>query len=382
MNKIQTNIVFEQLQDSDKRISVLQGGTRSGKTVNIIIWLIIFLTQNKDQVLSIVRKTLPAIKGSVMRDFFDILNKLDLYSEKNHNKTDNTYVLNGNIVEFVSVDQPQKIRGRKRTILYINEANELSFEDWQQLIFRTTDKIILDYNPSDEYHWIYDKVLTRDDTDFFQSTYLDNPFLPLELVQEIERLRDTDENYWRIYGLGERSVSSASIYTHWKLCDELPESGEEVYGLDFGFNHPSTLMKVKLLDDDIYTQQIIYKSGLTTEDLISLMNSLNISHSTPIYCDHARPEAIEEIKRAGYNAHPANKAVIDGINTLKARKLFVTKESEETIKEFRSYKWKETSDGKILDEPVKFFDDAMDALRYAVFTYITNYQDFTSLYGY
>ena len=141
-------------------------------------------------------------------------------------------------------------------------------------------------------------------------------------------------------------------------------------------------MRVKLLDNDVYTQQVIYKSGLTTGDLVNLLDTLKISKTTPIYCDHARPEAIDEIKRAGYNAHPANNAVIDGINCLKARKLYVTKDSEETIKEFRSYKWKETSDGKVLDEPVKFFDDAMDALRYAVFTYITNYQDFSSLYGY
>jgi phage terminase large subunit len=375
--KIQTNIVYSQLVNSNKRISVFQGGTRSGKSYNILVTLIYNLLKRQEPVtLSIVRKTLPAIKGSIMRDFFDILDKMDIYDPNDHNKTENYYTLNNSLIEFVSVDHPQKIRGRKRDILFCNEANELAFEDWQQLLFRTTGKIILDYNPSDEYHWIYDKVLTRDDVDFYKSTYKDNPFLSPELVREIERLKDTDENYWRIYGLGERSVSSASIYSNWSLIDELPSTGEVVYGLDFGFNHPTTLQKVVLLDNDIYTDQIIYKSFLTTDDLIKLMDLMQISKNTPIYCDHARPEVIEELKRVGYNSHNANKSVIDGINSIKSRKWYITKSSEETIKEAKSYKWKETSDGKVLDEPVKFNDDGMDAIRYAVFTHLSNYKPF------
>ena len=135
-----------------------------------------------------------------MRDFITILKQYGLYREEHHNKSNSEYKLNKNLIEFISVDQPQKIRGRKRDILFINEANELDFEDWQQLVFRTQEKIVLDYNPSDEYHWIYDKVLVREDVEFYKTTYLDNPFLERSIVKEIELLRETDEQYWQNYG--------------------------------------------------------------------------------------------------------------------------------------------------------------------------------------
>ena len=166
--KIQTSVVFDYLTDSDKKIVVQQGGTRSGKTFNILLWIIYkYCATNTDKTVTIVRKTFPAVRGTVMRDFFDILKKSNLYFEELHSKSTHEYYINGNRIEFISLDQPTKIRGRKRNLLFINEANELNYEDWQQLIFRTTEQIIIDYNPSDEYHWIYDKVLTRDDVDFY-----------------------------------------------------------------------------------------------------------------------------------------------------------------------------------------------------------------------
>ena len=175
---IDTNVVFKHLQQSDKRITVEQGGTRSGKTYNILLWIILaYSHQNKGKTITICRKTFPALRASVLRDFIDILRSLNAYREEHHNKSSSEYHLNGNLIEFISLDQPQKIRGRKRDLLYINEANELYWEDWQQLIFRTTGKVILDYNPSDTFHWIYDKVIPREDSDFYQTTYLDNPFL-------------------------------------------------------------------------------------------------------------------------------------------------------------------------------------------------------------
>lgn len=367
--EIPTNIVFEQALESRARISVFQGGSRSGKSYNILHYWIHLLQREQGKVLSIVRLTTPSIKKTIMRDFFEILEKLDLYDEANHNKTDMIYKLNGNLVEFFSIDQPQKVRGGKRNYLFCNEANELPFEAWQQLIFRTTEKIIIDYNPSDEFHWIYDKVLTRDDADFYKSTYRDNPFLDKSLVAEIERLREVDENYWRIYGMGERAVSTATIYTRFELVESIPRI--DAYGLDFGYNHPTALIAVCLDDDrkELTWDEIIYKSNLTAADLITEMESIGVSKNIPIYCDHARPEAIEELKRAGFDARPANKAVFDGISFVKGYKLKLTKNSEQTIKETRSYKWKERADGVILDEPVKFFDDAVDAGRYGSFTY-------------
>lgn len=191
MQTLQTNVVFKHLQTSNARIIVEQGGTRSGKTYNILMWLIFdYCHNNKKKIVSIVRKSFPALRGTVMRDFFEILVNVGLYNEDYHNKSVNEYRLLGNTIEFLSVDDPQKVRGRKRDVLFVNEANELTLEDYRQLMMRTTSKIILDYNPSEEFHWIYDHVLIRDDCEFFRTTYLDNPFLEESLIGEIEKLKN------------------------------------------------------------------------------------------------------------------------------------------------------------------------------------------------
>lgn len=335
------------------------------------MFFVIKLLGERGKTLTICRASLPSIKGSVLRDFIEILLKMDLYDEANHNKTEQTYTLNGNLIEFVSVDQPQKIRGRKRNYLFINEANELNYEAWMQLVFRTEEKVVLDYNPSDEYSWIYDQVITRDDCDFFITTYRDNPFLPDELIKEIERLELADPNYWKVYGLGERGMSQDMIYTHWRLCDSLPNKGEQVYGCDFGYNNPTSLVKVEFYEGGIYVDQILYQTKLTTNDLIDEFLINGIRRSFEMYADAAEPKTIEEISRAGYNVIPADKDVLEGIRKVKSMPLFVTSSSVELIKEFKNYKWKVDKDGKKQDEPVKFMDHAIDALRYAVFTHLT-----------
>jgi phage terminase large subunit len=175
--KIQTNRVFACLRNSDKRISSLRGGTRSGKTYNVLLYWIILLTQQKGKTLTIARQTMPALRASAMRDFFDILNKLKIYDEGSHNKTNNEYSLYGNLVEFIGLNESMRVRGRKRDYLFLNEANECDLEAFRQLAFRTTEKIVLDYNPSEAFSWIYDDVEKRDDCDLLVTTYKDNPFL-------------------------------------------------------------------------------------------------------------------------------------------------------------------------------------------------------------
>lgn len=369
--KVQTNKVYTLLNDSEKRITVMQGGTRSGKTYNIILFFVIRLLQETGKTLTICRNSLPSLRGSVMRDFFEVLTKMDLYSEDLHNKTESTYMLNGNLIEFVSVDQPQRIRGRRRNYLFINEANELNFDAWMQLVFRTEEKIVLDYNPSDEYHWIYEQVVTREDADFYITTYKDNPFLPKDLVEEIERLQQADVNYWRVYGLGERGISQDTIYTHWRACKELPGKGELFYGCDFGYNNPSALVLVEIYEGAVYCDEVVYQTKLTTNDLIDELMVNSVRRSLEIYADCAEPKTIEEISRAGYNVQPSDKDVLEGIKKVKSMPLYITERSSNIIKEIKNYKWKVDKNRVRTDEPVKFNDHAMDAIRYAVFTKLT-----------
>ena len=371
MEKIQTNKVYNHLKRSDKKIVVEQGGTRSGKTYNILLWVIFYYsTQESNKTITICRKTFPSLRASVMRDFFEILRANDLYNEAYHNRSSHEYYLNGNLVEFISLDQPQKIRGRKRNLLYINEANELTFEDWQQLIMRTEDRAILDYNPSDAFHWIYDKVVTRDDCEFHQTTYLDNPFLDSSIRNEIERLRDTDSDYWRIYGLGERGMSRATIFQYGQ-AEIATDATLLCYGMDFGYtNDPTALVAVYKSGDNLYVDELIYRTGMTNPDISNVLNSLGLDRRTEIYADSAEPKSIEELHRMGWNVKPTQKgadSIIVGIDVLKRHKLFVTPRSSNLIKELQNYKWVEDKNGNLLNRPINAFNHAIDALRYATY---------------
>lgn len=364
-----TNIFTENYNayNNGKRIIINQGGARSSKTYSIIQLLIILCLTNKRIICSVVRKTFPSLRGSVLRDFIEIMNNLDIYDENRHNKTEQKYTFdNGSIIEFFSIDDAQKIRGRKRTICYCNEANELTFDDYQQLALRTTHTIFLDYNPSDNEHFIYDLV-NRDNSILIKSTYKDNPFLQDEIVNEIERLIEVDENYYKIYALGEKPIPTTRIYNHFQQYDKI-DSDDFIYGLDFGYNHATALIKVYNIDECFYCEEIIYKQHLTSGDLITLMNSLEVSKKAYIYADYSRPEIITEIRRAGFNIKDAVKDVKEGINAVKTHKVFINKSSTNLWSEYKKYSWK-TKGEEVLDEPIKLYDDCMDALRYAIYSY-------------
>jgi phage terminase large subunit len=373
--KIQTNKVYKHLTNSQKKIIVEQGGTRSGKTYNILLWIILEYTpRNKNKTITICRKAFPSLRASVMRDFLDILRKLNIYQELNHNKSNSEYKLFGNLIEFISLDMPQKVRGRKRNLLFINEANELNWEDWQQLIFRTDEKIIIDYNPSDEYHWIYDKVIPRDDCDFYRTTYLDNPFLEQSIKTEIERLKETDEQYWQIYGLGLKGISKATIFNY-NECNKIPEDAEFIaYGADAGYsNDPSTLVSVYTKDYNLYIKEHLYRTQMTTKDLHNTFKEVGINRNQ-LYMDSSEPRLIEELRRMGWNIRPSLKgrdSINAGIDLLKRYKINITNSSNNAIQEFRNYKWKEDKSGKLTNTPEDKNNHIIDAVRYATYSILS-----------
>jgi phage terminase large subunit len=369
ISSIKTNKVFRHLEESAAKIVVQQGGTRSGKTYNIILWIIFsYCQKNEGKIITICRKTYPALRGTVMRDFLTILKDHEIYSEDDHSKTASEYKLNGNTIEFISLDMPQKIRGRKRDLLFANEANELNFEDWQQLLFRTNEKVIIDFNPSEEFHWIYDHVLPRKDVEFYQTTYKDNPFLGAEIKAEIERLKDIDENYWRVYGLGERGQAKSLVYT-FNTIKEIPKEAKLVsYGLDFGYSSdPTSLVRTYILGDDMYVDELLYRTGMTNQDIANEMKVLGLDRSNEVFADSAEPKSIEEIYRMGWNVKPTIKGSINiGIDIIRRYKLHATESSFNLIKELRNYKYIEDKNGQMTNKPVDNFNHALDALRYSV----------------
>ena len=364
--KIKATEIFDwnfKALNSDKRFIINQGGSRSSKTYSLCQLIIVWCLQNPNKVVSVVRKTFPALRATVMRDFFEVLKDLDLYEKSNHNMSENIYRFpNGSIVEFFSVDDEQKIRGRKRDIGWCNEANELWFDDFQQLNMRTESKLIFDYNPSESASWLYE--LPEDESVLIKSTYKNNPFLPESIRRQIEDLKRTDEALYQIYALGEKAISKSNIYSGWNFVQHRPSRFTQyVYGLDFGFNHPTALIRVYWHEKDIYIEPVIYESYLTTTQLIERLNSLGIEKSADILADYSRPEIIAEMQIAGYNVNNANKVVKKGIDNVKTFGVYC-EDNAHLKKEYDNYKWKKIGD-TITDEPIKLFDDAMDAIRYA-----------------
>lgn len=360
--------VFERNYNATTKIVVNQGGTRSGKTIALLQILLTQALEGENKILTVVRKSFPSMRISVLRDFINLLNDYNIYNENMHNKSEQIFTFGSNKIEFVSLDQPQKKRGAKRNILFINECNELSYEDFFQLLIRTTGRIYMDFNPSDEFHWIYDKILTREDCTFIQSTYKDNPFLEQTLIDEIERLKETDSNYWNIYGLGERGVSQSIIFPRINIVEKF--DGELVgYGLDFGYAvDPSALVEVYKNDDKLYFNELIYERKLTNDALANRFNELNIDRRIPIYADSSEPKSIAEIHRFGWNIKPTQKgkdSINIGIDILRRYKLYVNKSSTNIIKEFRSYKYEVTKDGIVTTKPRDKDNHGIDAIRYA-----------------
>ncbi|MBC8399701.1 MAG: PBSX family phage terminase large subunit [Flavobacteriales bacterium] len=380
------NRQFYDLINSKKRFKVHQGGTRSGKTFAACQYLTYLLTTSKEPlVISIIRKTLPALKGSVLRDFILILQQTGLYFEGTHNKADNTFIYGQHTVEFLSVDEPQKIRGRKRNIAFLNEANELNIEDFRQINMRTTDFLIMDFNPSDPVHWIYDEIIPRDDCDTWITTYKDNKFLSEDLVFEIERMRERYPDYWRVYGEGQKAVYSArQIFSNWNFLpyDEFPEfdpAAEAVIGLDFGFsNDESAATLIFKKNDKLFIHELLYKKGMTNSDLVEYFKKLGYE-DVLFYADAAEPKSIEQIKRDGLLIKPAIKgqgSINAGISLLKEFDIYVSKESKNIIKEYNNYYWEELKDGTIVNKPKDKFNHAMDSIRYGVYSQYGKKQNF------
>ena len=380
------NRQFYDLINSEARFRVHQGGTRSGKTYAICQYIAYLLTSSdKPLVISLIRKTLPALKGSIQRDFLTILEQTGIYFDGNHNKAENTFRYGQHLVEFLSVDEPQKIRGRKRNIAVLNEANELLIEDFRQINMRTTDFLIIDFNPSDPIHWLYDEIIPRPDCDTWITTYKDNKFLSKELVYEIERMKERDPDYWRVFGEGQRAVFSArQIFNNWSFIpyDKFPEfdlDSEAVIGLDFGFSaDPSAAVLIFKKGETLYLHEILYRTGMTNQDLANYFKSKNYDQTLTFY-DSAEPKSGEELRRMGILAKPAIKgqgSINAGISLIKEFDIIVSEESTNLAKEYSSYYWEELKDGTIINKPVDRMNHLMDAIRYGVYSQYSKRNDF------
>ena len=365
--KISTTQTFEDLLNPDYRNYVFQGSSRAGKTYNIILWMVINIINEENKVYSIVRKTLPSLKGSVLRDLKDILIKLELYDSNKWHSVDGYVEIGSNMIEWFSLDTEEKVRGRKRDICFVNEATEITYDEYVQLSLRTSERMILDFNPSLWQSWLYD-MEKQSDTFYTIVTYLDNPFLPQQQVEEIEKLRTRDPNLWRVFGLGQKGIPTRVVFSHQQIYDELPQGAKLLgYGIDIGFNDPNTLVKVYKDGDSIYCEELLYLRNTTIPDFIYKIKDKGVNLTDDFIVDSAAPQAIAEMSRSGINAKPVKKdTILAGIDQIKRHNLFIHRNSLNLQMELNSYVWKSDKNGNNLDEPEDKNNHIIDALRYVL----------------
>lgn len=378
--KLQTTRVFSEIDNARRNGYTTvseQGSSRSAKTYNTVIWIVCQCLAVPKTTVSICRATLPSLKGSVLRDFIEILQRIGEYNDKCYNKTDLIYTFqNGSWVEFFSCDNETKLRGRKRKILFVNEANELKFLEWQQLQLRTTQFSIIDYNPSfSDEHWICE--VNRDPRTYhFISTYKDNPFLEQKVIDEIESLKRKNFSLWQIYGLGQQAQVEGLVFRNVEVVERIPESGyrrRRFLGMDFGYtNDPTAIVDVIIEEESktLYIDELCYRTAMLTSDIVG---ELKPQGQVKVISESADPRLVQEIYRAGINIHPVVKyqgSVEAGLTKMQEYKIVITKRSPNVIKEFRNYTYSQDKEGKWLNTPIDVWNHAIDAIRYVVMSEI------------
>jgi len=365
--KINPNLIFLRNNFPKKRLLVLEGGTRSGKTysaLQYIVWLAMRFAGAGINI-TIARRYKTDVMQTTYQDFKKILNGLGQTIRGSE------WTYGRNTVRFVGASEAAKLHGLQQDILYCNEVLEFQKEEYDQLALRTKYRIICDYNPSYYTHWFYDYILKEESVATCHSTYKDNPHLSRSQIAEIESYKDKDPEVWRIYGMGLRRERAGIIYRNWQIGDYNWDMLDYpvVYGLDFGYTAPSALCGVKIADGVLYVREILYRSYLSTSELAELVR--RAAGGEIVACDSAEPRTILELQRAGVNAVPVKKQanIIDSIRLVQTYRIFVTRDSQNLIRELENYAFSVDPNGQIIETPVRVNDHALDAMRYAVMKY-------------
>lgn len=304
-----------------------------------------------------------------MRDFKNIMKEQGYWKDSGWQATDSIYTFEtGSQIEFFSADQSDKLRGARRDRCFINEANNVSLDAFDQLEVRTKQLIFLDWNPTNEFWFYTDIVPHRDDLEHITLTYKDNEALSPEIVNSIEQ-RKNRKGWWQVYGLGLLGEVEGKIYRDWVTLDSIPEEARLLrYGLDFGYsNDPTAIVAIYKWNDAYILDEIIYRKGLSNKQIADVI--LNFENNILVIADSAEPKSIDEISIHGVNIIGCEKgkdSINYGIQIVQDQRIFVTKRSLNILKEYRNYMWDTDKEGKFLQRPEDIWNHAMDAIRYGL----------------
>lgn len=363
-----------------KRIKVVRGGTSASKTFSILPILIDRAIKTPNLEISVVSESIPHLRRGALKDFLKIMMALGRYNDNQFNKSTLKYTFsNGSYIEFFSVDQPDKLRGARRNILYVNECNNVDFDSYYQLAIRTSGEIWLDYNPSSLF-WVDREIVGQEDVDFITLTYLDNEALSETIVKEIESAKEKAKtssywaNWWQVYGLGQTGSLEGVCIPDWQEIDLPTEARLLCYGMDWGYsNDPTSLIAMYKYNDAYIFDELIYQKGLLNSDISNLLKSNNVNDI--IYADSAEPKSIAELNSYGHNVLPVSKgrdSIVYGLNLINQNKVYVTSRSKNLINELRNYTWMVDKQGNKLNKPIDAYNHAIDAMRYAITSQLEN----------
>jgi len=366
---------IQKIRKIKTRKKIIQGGSSSGKTYAILTILIDYCSRNPRTSVSVVSESMPHLRRGAIRDFLNIMKNTGRYFDEHFNKSNLIYTFgNDSYIEFFSADQPDKLKGARRDILYINECNNVTYEAYQQLSIRTKEDIYLDYNP-DRTFWAITDVMYEPDAERIILNYKDNEALNKSTIEqfEINRKKADTSEYWKnwckVYIEGEVGSLEGVVFNNWKEIDFLPEEAEMIgIGLDFGFtNDPTTAIAVYKSEGEYYIDELFYQTNLTNSSINSLLEQSGISKSTEIWADSADPKSIKEIKNYGWRIQGATKgpdSIKYGIGLIQEHQLYITRRSNNLVEELQNYQWMKDKDGSKSNSPIDAFNHGIDALRY------------------
>ena len=353
-----------------KRIKIVQGGTSAGKTYGILPILIDRAAKTPNTEISVVSESIPHLRRGALRDFLKIMKSINRYVDDRYNKTLLKYEFaNGSFIEFFSADDSSKLRGGRRSILYINECNSVSFESFNELSIRTKDEVFLDYNPTAEF-WVQTELEGQEDAEKIILTYKDNEALDKGIIDQIEKniKKAETSNYWRnwvnVYVNGVMGRLEGIVFSNWQTIDTIPNEARLIgIGVDFGYtNDPTSIIEVYKMNETRILNEVTYQTGLLNSDIAKIL-----PRDVPVYADSAEPKSIADIQRYGITIKGVTKgrdSINYGIDVMQRENYLVTSQSTNLIKELRSYCWDTDKTGKRLNKPIDNFNHAIDAVRY------------------
>ena len=381
--KLKANVLFEEVSEKikeGKRYISLRGSSRSGKTVCAIQTVILHCLVTPKSTITIARETQVSIKNTIFIDFKEQMEALQIWDDSRYNKVEMIYrFTNGSIIRFIGLDDTTgKLRGLKSSVCLLDEVNTITLSSFVQLDIRTSEYILMCYNPEIPTDWWGLEYESKENGCVLISTWRDNVFLDQRIIDSINSLKETDHDLWLIYSEGQIVPPREVVYQKPQIYEDEPQGIRQTYyGLDFGFAQDvCAVVEVKVRDKELFVKEILYEPGLTNEDLTFVLKDRGITRMDNIVADSSEPKSITELNRNGLNVRGVKKgagSVLFGIQKLRQFKINVHKDSHNLITEFTNYRYKKDRQGRITNQ-TEGDDHALDALRYVVSEFLDSKQ--------